>query len=390
MSRRYFWNAEACDLHHDTSSGALITRLTTALKVNINIYCEQPYGTPDGKRIAMIRSQEADPRMPPFDLCVIDLETLKLGVLERNCQSVFVGTVSWSGMIYYLNDRFELIRVSLDTLEKEVMLTHWPLPDDFVLQSVTADHRYLIGVMSRPDYTSVMVRIDMVEKKVEVIYEHPEVLTHLQCHPTNPTEIMVQLNRGFGVDDMGKTRPIENSPGGATHFFVDINGGNVRPLPIGPPITMSSSGHSAWVAETGRMAFSTHWNDMGHAGPLDDRYPEGNVFTAAPGEEKPRVFVMPEHRCNHMSVSKCGRYFVSDSYWKGIPGPIPLIVGNFETGKYRAIVEDSGAQGGGAACSHPHAYLTADNKNVIYNSDKYHVPHVYAARVPEGFLESLD
>jgi hypothetical protein len=30
-----------------------------------------------------------------------------------------------------------------------------------------------------------------------------------------------------------------------------------------------------------------------------------------------------------------------------------------------------------------------DNKHVIYNADPYMVGHVYAARVPEGFLESL-
>jgi len=387
---KYFWKAEACDLHHDPSSGALITRLTTALKVNINIYCEQPYTTPDGKRTAIIRSQEADPRMPPFDLLVADLETLKLGLLEANCQSVFVGTVSWSGMIYYLNDRFELMRVSLDTLEKEVMLTNWTLPEDFVLQSVTADHRYLIGALTRPDFKMAIVRIDMQEKKVEIIYEHPEVLTHLQCNPVRGSDIMVQLNRGYSVNDMGERRKIEDSLGGATHFLIDINGGSERPLPVGPPYTISSSGHSAWVADTGRMAFSTHWHDMAHGGTLDERFPEGNVFTAAPGEDKPKVFHAPEHRFNHMSVSKCGRYFVSDSYWKGLPGPIAIVVGNFQTGKYRAIVEDCGASGGAAACSHPHAYFTADNRNVIYNSDQYHVPHVYAARVPDGFLASLD
>jgi len=52
-------------------------------------------------------------------------------------------------------------------------------------------------------------------------------------------------------------------------------------------------------------------------------------------------------------------------------------------------VADCGATGGGPACSHPHAYFTADNRNVIYNADRHDLSHVYAARVPEGFLESL-
>jgi len=31
----------------------------------------------------------------------------------------------------------------------------------------------------------------------------------------------------------------------------------------------------------------------------------------------------------------------------------------------------------------------ADSKNVIYNADPYWIGQVFAARVPEGFLESL-
>jgi hypothetical protein len=114
------------------------------------------------------------------------------------------------------------------------------------------------------------------------------------------------------------------------------------------------------------------------------------VFTAAPGEKAPKVFRMPEHRCNHIATSKCGRYFVCDSYPKGIPGPVPLVVGNFQTGKYRNLLGDSKASCGASACSHAHAYFTVDNRHVIYNADPYMVGHVHAARVPEDFLKSLD
>jgi hypothetical protein len=80
---------------------------------------------------------------------------------------------------------------------------------------------------------------------------------------------------------------------------------------------------------------------------------------------------------------------VCDSYRNGLPGHIELVIGNIETGKYRTLVSDCGAQGGGPACSHPHPYLTADNRNVIYNADPYQICHVHAARVPPGFLEAL-
>ena len=72
------------------------------------------------------------------------------------------------------------------------------------------------------------------------------------------------------------------------------------------------------------------------------------------------------------------------------PGPIELVVGNINTGKYRTLVSNCGAQGGGAAASHPHAYFTADNRNVIYNGNPNDLSNVYAARVPEEFLASLE
>lgn len=383
------WIGEACDLHHDPESGALITRLTTAVTVNTNIYCEQPFATPDGGRVAVARSENADPRMPPSDLYVADLVTLRIACLEQGIISHNFAAAAWTGLVYYLTGNGELARVSLDTREKEIVLTRWDLPLDFVLESVSPDQGYLVGVLCRADYVSQIVRIDLARRNWEVIFEHPEVLGHLQFNPVHGRDILVQLNRGMRLDHMRRVRHVQGGEEGATHFLIDRDGKNLRSLPIGPPYTASSAGHSGWLADTGRVGVAVHWSDPRHAGPLDERYPQGNLFTVAPGEERPVVFEAPEHRFNHVNVSRCGRYFVCDSYWKGLPGPIPLVVGNFETGKYRPIVSDCGASGGAAACSHPHPYLTADNRNVIYNADPYHVPHVYAARVPEGFLESL-
>ena len=48
---------EACDHRHDSESGALITYLTSSALTSINIYCEQPYTSPDGNRVASLRLQ---------------------------------------------------------------------------------------------------------------------------------------------------------------------------------------------------------------------------------------------------------------------------------------------------------------------------------------------
>ena len=382
---------EACDLGHDPVSGARITRLTSAVMTNVNIYCEQPYTSSDGRRIAVIRSPEADPRVPPFDLCVVDLETLALTCVARQCTSYMVGTAAWSGAIYYLTQRRELARLSLDTMESEVVWADWDMPVRFGLDSVSPDERYLIGVRQTPDFTSQVVRVDLREKRSEVIFTHREQLGHMQFNPVHGRDIMIQLNRGAQIDDAGRVRSVETVLPGATHFLIDRDGGNLRELPIGEPYTSGTCGHSAWVADTGRVAISVSWRPpYTGPGPLDERYPQGNLLTAAPGEDAPRVFEAREHRFNHIGVSRCGRYFVADSYWKGVPGPIPIVIGNLESGRYAAAVTDCGASCGASAGGHPHAYLTADNRNVIYNADPYHVPHVHRAELPDGFLEGLE
>jgi hypothetical protein len=382
------WLGEAFDYPADPESGATTVRLTTSLKHHINVYCEHSFSSPNGKRIALLRSFNADPRLPPFDLLVGDLEKLRIAVVETDVTGYLVATASWSGWIYYLSNRGELMRVNLETLDKEVVMTRWPFSPDFILHTVSPDLRYLIGQLPQASYNTALVRIDLVEKTWKIIFEHPEISNaHPLFNPITGEDISVMMYRGWKVNHWAEYLPVEGSQPGTTHFFINKDGGNMRTLPIGPPYGLSAGGHSNWVGNTGRLAYTVGWNVK--TWELLPESPDGNVHTAAPGEKSSRVFRMPEHRCNHIATSKCGRYFVCDSYPKGIPGPVPLVVGNFQTGKYRNLVSDSKASCGASACSHAHAYFTVDNKHVIYNADPYMVGHVYAARVPAGFLESL-
>lgn len=57
------WHGEAYDYPADPESGATRVRLTTSLMHHCNVYCEQGYGSPDGRRVAILRSFNADPTM---------------------------------------------------------------------------------------------------------------------------------------------------------------------------------------------------------------------------------------------------------------------------------------------------------------------------------------
>ncbi len=229
----------------------------------------------------------------------------------------------------------------------------------------------------------------MHEHTHEFIFEHPEITNpHLQFDPVNGELLLVQHNRGSKMTADGQ---ITKNAGeqGTTLFAITKDGKQKIDLPAGPPVTSTITGHEAFIADTGKVAFTAHWSDMLNAGPLDDRFPEGNLFVASPGDEKPHCVKAPEHRFNHVAVSKCGNYWLCDSYGKGMSGPIELVMGCFASDKYATLIHDCKSSCGGAQFTHPHAYITADNRRIIYNADPHGIPHVHMAEIPAGFLESL-
>jgi hypothetical protein len=382
------WHGEAFDYPADPESGATRVRLTTSLLHHCNVYCEHGYSSPDGRRIAILRSFYADPRVPPFDLLVADLYTLRYTIVEKECASIMVATAGWSGILYYLNRNLELMRVDMTTLEKQVVWSQWPFSADFIIHTVSPDQRYLLGQLPQANFKNALVRIDLQARDWKIIYEDYEISNaHPVYNPIHGHDINVMKAGGFGVNDRQQVKEL-GTPRIVTHFHIDGDGKNVRPIPLGPPHSPNSTGHTGWIADTGRIACVVAW-DYERYRPVRE-FPDGNIFWAGPQDKSPKCFKIPEHAFQHIGVSRCGKYFVAESYAAGIPGPVPLIVGCFETGKWRPLLSDCKAQGGASCVSHPHAYFTADNKHVVYNADPTMIGHVYAARVPEAFLASLD
>ncbi len=384
------WIGEAYDFPADPETGVTTVRLTSSLYHHINVYPEQGFGSPDGRRVAILRSRSADPRLPPSDLLVADLHTLQLAVLERDITSSGIGiaTAAWSGWIYYLNQQSELMRANLTTLEKEVIWTRWPFDPDFLFHTVSHDHRFLIGQLMQASYKTALVRVDLVEKDWKIIYEDYEISNpHPVYNPIRGHDLYVFKIGGFGVNHRHEVREL-GTPRGHSHFILDDEGKNLRPLPFGRP-RFPNSGHAGWIADTGKVATVSNALWEGNRARHTPESPEGNIFVAGPGDPEPVVFRTPEYHFNHIGVSRCGRYFVAESY-STLPGPIPLVIGNFRTGKYRPLLTDSRSCGGAAAIGHAHAYFTADSKHVIYNADPTWIGHVWAARIPSGFLESLN
>jgi hypothetical protein len=153
----------------------------------------------------------------------------------------------------------------------------------------------------------------------------------------------------------------------------------------------------AWIGDSGRIACAVTWDRKNHR--HDPRHPQGNLIIAAPGDTEPQIFTAPEHGFYHVSISRCGRYFVCDDFMdfeidafrNGHIGPARIVVGNLETGKYRVLIQNCCAYGMcGASWSEPVPYFTADNRHVIYNASPYGINQIHVAAVPPEFLASLD
>lgn len=387
------WMSEACDRRFDPESGAMITQLTSSAASSLNIYCEQPYTSPDGRRIAIVRKQDVS-FDPGWRLIVADLVRLRLTLIERD-GVVAVGNAAWSGILHYVTEDGVLRRVNLETLERGVV----PLPPETSLKgrgiSISPDQRHIVysRVIDGPEVAVVLV--DLEERRERIIYHHPETTNpHLQFNPVHGRTILVQHNRGSKLNPDGSVA-VAWSGAGTTHFVMDLEGKLLGFLPAGIPHTGPSTGHSNFVADTGRVAWTAHWQASDWS--LGPHNKGGNLFTAIPGDAAAAAFPTPEERFNHVNVSRCGRYFVCDSVPGSLYGPDGeirpprLVVGNLRTGKFRTLVTNTRSSNGGGQHQHPHAYLTADNANVIFNADPHGGPtQVWAARVPEGFLASLD
>ena len=397
------WTHESADLRDDPVSGARIKQLTSAAAISNNIYGEQPYTSPDGKRIIIARCQDFcwDTE---GSLLVHELDRLAITMVVRRAIGVRkVCTSAWSGLVYFWTPERKLMRLSLMTLEQEEIYAEEDpaasLPGDGGGSSVSPDQRYMIWMVPRLTGNGApvfqIVRLDLERKIREVIFEHPEISNpHLQFNPVNGEQILVQNNVGVRLKKDGSRDAYQTA--GCKMFVIDQDGSNQRFVPAGPPITHGVTWHESFTADTGRVLFSAGWvHDSDYDRRHSPLHPQGNLFTAKPGDRKPTPFEAPQHRFNHISTSRCGRYFLADSHTgtglfeNGRSKPVSLVIGNLETGRFRTLVESVESVGGGNQCTHTHPYLTADNRYAIYNAVPNGIPQVFAATLPSGFLESL-
>jgi len=366
------WMPEMIGRGVDRNVGARMRQLTSAAIISHNIYCEERYGTTDGARIAILRSPLGSPQE---ELWVCDLRTWEVACLSKSiigCPTsnlyrdtlFYIRPVGSSGRV--------LVRVDLKTLDEDEIFDLSKCPDSrWPVCTISPDERYFVCNMRVAGNIWGLYRVDLQQGIWEVFHEHVDICNpHPQFEPSKGNDILVQLNRGSVIDDEGNIIRLVGEEE-ATLYLIDRNGGNLRPLPVGKPYTWGVTGHECWIADTGKIILTI-------SDPL-----RGAVHIVTPGDAVSRC-LWRGLGFAHISASSDGRYFVCDDFSNG-----RIYVGSIHSGRLLPLC-DSGATVSLPQYTHPHPYMTPDNRYVIFNSDSTGLGQVWAAEIPKGFLEALD
>jgi hypothetical protein len=383
------WVPECIRFGQDPETGAEIEQLTSEPVTSTNIYCEQRYATADGTRIALLRA----PFGRPPELWVCDLRSYRLC---RMAEGAHLGANPARNAVYYVAargvDSF-LMRLDLAELSTQELARFGP---DGVPRTgaISPDEKYFVGgPFHVRDNLYALRRTELASGRTDTLCEVPDLFNpHVQFEPAAGRILAIQINRGGQLNlPTGGYRLTGKL--GATHAFVDIETGHVTPLPVGRPHTTGLSGHSCWAGRTGRFLFTggqykvsttawVTWRPAEEVLENERAMPRAAIYSIAPGDPAARV-VAQGKMFNHLATSDDGRYFIADDHVTG-----RIYIGDIDTGRYLGLC-DSHTRQGSCQHSHVHAYMTPDNRHVIFNSIVTGVAQVYAARLPEGFLQSI-
>ncbi len=375
------WAKEARDFPPDPVSGAKITRLSGSSIRTENIYCDAPRATADGKRFASWRYVD-NLLSPAKALMCHDLATKFTCLIDPEVTGLPVGP-AWGGSVYYLSGQ-TLVRASLETCVREPLMEMTGFPRCWQFMSVSPDERYLLYVAtessSRETLFSVnsptssegysLVRIDLRVKSWKILTGPPET-GRLGGYYNPVTGAQIQIGKSFW----------EGNKRFGVGLLADAEGRNGKEV-------FRRVHHACWLGNTGKFAGLIEF-DFEKLAHLPEN-PDGELYIYSTDGTPPRLIPVPEHLFYHIASSPCGRYVVCESLESGLAlGPVPIVIVNVETGKHRVLVGNARCSHGGDSGRQVNPYFMADSRHIIYNGDPDGVVNVFAAEIPQGFLDSL-
>lgn len=346
----------------DPNSGAKVYLLGGDERPADNIYGEQPYGDPTGRWIAVRYYPQ---KQKSGGISVIDLK-------DGTRRDVLVGKPpfpafhAWGEYLYYhqgVDGKLMLRRCQYSTLEIEDIAVLPAEMGRFSYGTVSPDHRYYaVSVSGKEGEPSKVHLLDLETNDWRLILDKPGYhAKHEQFSRDGRNRVLIQLNQ---MPDVKQVLLGEIAVDGTTVMF-----------PADQPHTPRPTGHECWIGTSASIFFST-------ATAADQ---PTNIWTGKVGDAGPANAHAGKQRFGHISVSRCGRYWICDTGEDGIP----IYIGSFASGKSRRAVFSRTVYDG-KQWAHAHPYLTADNKWLIFAARREdgHA-QVYGAKLAPGWLEGL-
>jgi hypothetical protein len=344
----------------DSDSGAKVYLLGGDQRPADNIYGEQPYGDATGRRIAIRYYGLPD---KPGGISIFDLEDGTNHEILSG-KPPFPAFHAWGEWLYYaqsVEGKKTLRRCNYLTLEIENVAELPAERGTYSYGTVSPDHRYYAVAVRPPGGGPSQVHLlDLQIRRWSVLLNKPGYhAKHEQFSRDGRNRVLIQLNQ------MPDVRVVLLSE-------LDVDG-TERPFPADRPHTPRPTGHEAWIGTTSSIFFSTG----------SEATSKGNVWRAKVGDAAPKL-VNEGKRFGHVSVSRCGKYWIGDTGEKDVP----LYIGSFQTGRCKRACL-SRTEYDGKQWSHAHPYLTADNQWLIFTARRNGPPQVYGAKLKSGWLEEL-
>jgi len=361
----------------DRQTGIPVYRLTSYPAINSNIYPEAPISTPDGRRFIFIRT-ELGTHLSHYWIADIATRRIRQITDERNMQGAPIFSPDGKSIYYAAGGKIK--RMCPETFERETIFT-LPAKSKAMWFGDSMAYRGLRFVFGQEDRTrrrSDVVVVDVEKRKIAVVFKHPDApCGHTQFSHNADCKIMFQVNDGIEFDALGNWTKLVGENGASLHI-VDLDGKNHVKLRAGCSPLERVQGHQTWVGRTNTVITTLHRRASVTAPWVQDR-----IITINAHDDHYRI-VSEGPGFTHIHTDPEGRYWVADCNRTA-----NIYVGSIKTGRQRLFCR-SGATFGCPQYTHPHPFFMGDGQTIGWNSDVTGIPHIFVARIPKGFLETLD
>jgi hypothetical protein len=359
-AQRKDWLAKPVET--DPDSGAEVFQLVDDERPTDDIYGEQPYNSREGSRIVVMHYSTGK---LAGGLSILDLNDGSLHPVVTT-KPRFPAFHAWGEFFYYqemAGEKLLLRRCHFRTLAKDDIAELPQQEGRFSYGTVSPDLRYYVASVHPEKAGSKVLAMDLKTGERRKLVQRQEYLfKHEQFSLDGKNRVLIQANKMPDVKEV--------------HLgALEVDREGVRWFAADRPHTPRPTGHEAWIGRTDRILFST----------ASDKGGQGNMWTAGLGDAAPALAAKTPTRFGHVSVSRCGRFWIGDAIGEK---DVPIHIGSFRSGRHQRLAF-SRTRHDGQQWSHTHPYLTADNRWLIFNSTRPGRAQVHGARLKPGWLEQL-